>query len=392
MLLKQLLESPKTSSNLVIYDPFKELDREELVREVIGLANADADGPRNILFGVNAGAVDGNGIVGIRESYVAELKKAHRALSALIEPTLQLAFIFDMINGKLVGALEVDGCDFGPYFVGHDVNGSLSLGQCWIRDGWKLQEVERAQLMTQGEAPAPVEEPVKPIEKPDLTVGFEDDPECELLEVPVPDTSNPPFADNEEETKKTSRLKQAIKDTVGTVTTQILRLGHGGQQEPGNEAGDGGQSDGCEDADKVLIDAKNHYFYEEKAVHLDLCICNKGSEEINDINIELGFPRLPDFDVADRLYTSPFDKRSEAEIKNLGYPKVERRSNGIYVRTTVDRLSPDRPQSVFRCALRLAVGPGMQKRKLAVLYTLTGPGDQALGEGRLKIKFGKVVE
>ncbi len=390
MLLKQLLESPQTSSSLVVYDPFKQLDREELVREVIGLANADVEGPRNILFGVNAGALDGNGIVGIPEDAVADLKKAHRLLSALVEPTLQLAFIYDMINGKLVGALEIDGCDFGPYFVGHDVNGSMALGQCWVRDGWKLHEVDRAELL-QGEAQAPAEEPVKPIEKPNLSVGFEDDPECKLLEVPVPDTSNPPFADAGEEGAKTSRLKQAIKDTVGTVTTQMLRLRSAGQDYADVESGQPDPAAACEDADKVLADAKNHYYYEEKALHLDLCVSNNGAESISDINIELGFPRLPDFDVADRLYTSPFDKRSEAEIRNLGYPTVDRQSKAIYVRGSLSSLSPDKPQSLFRCALRLAVGPGMQRRKLAILYTLTGPGEQKLGEGRLKIKFGKVA-
>ena len=63
MLLKQLLNSPRTSSNLLVCDPFAELDRHALVREVIGLANADVDGPRNILFGVNPAAVEGDGIV-----------------------------------------------------------------------------------------------------------------------------------------------------------------------------------------------------------------------------------------------------------------------------------------------------------------------------------------
>jgi len=38
----------------------------------------------------------------------------------------------------------------------------------------------------------------------------------------------------------------------------------------------------------------------------------------------------------------------------------------------------------------MAVGPGAQKRKMAVLYTLRR-GDEIVGEGRLKIMFGKVV-
>ena len=42
---------------MVVCDPFREQDQEELVKEVIGLANADVDGPRYILFGINAGAM-----------------------------------------------------------------------------------------------------------------------------------------------------------------------------------------------------------------------------------------------------------------------------------------------------------------------------------------------
>ncbi len=394
MLLKQLLESPKTSSNLVVYDPFQELDREELVREVIGLANAEVDGPRNILFGVNAGAVDGNGIVGIPETALADLKKAHRLLSAVVEPVLQLAFVFDRINGKFVGALEIDGCDFGPYFVGHDLSESLSLGQCWVREGYKLLEVERSDLINgingKAPAPAPAEEPAPLTEIPDIAVGFNEDPESELLEMAVPDTSDPPFAEEDNDVKQPSKLTQVLKDTVGTVTTQILRLGQGADKAIADASRSSSQGDTCEDADKVLTDAKNHYYYEEKALQVNFSVCNQGSVAIKDVSIRLGFPRLPGFDIAERLYTSPFDKRSPAEIRNLGYPDLERRDDAIYVRNTCSVLAPGKAEQVFRCPIRLAVGPEMARRKLAILYKLRGPRGEDLGTGRLKIKFGKV--
>ncbi len=175
---------------MLVCDPFREQDQEELVREVIGLANADVDGPRYILFGVNAGGMEGSGIVGIDESAMAELKKAHRLVSALIEPILHLAFIYDRINSKLVGALEIDGCDEGPYAVGKDFSEKLSRGQCWIREGRELRAVEPADL-------APVSKPKvtkKPAKPPPIEVGFNDQPVCKLLEMPVPDTSDPPFS------------------------------------------------------------------------------------------------------------------------------------------------------------------------------------------------------
>jgi len=390
MLLKQLLESPENSSDLLIYDPFGEINREKLVREVIGLANADVEGPRNILFGVNAGAIDGNSIVGIPESAVGDLKKAHRLLSALIEPVLQLAFVFDRINGKLVGTLEIDGCDFGPYFVGQDLFNSLSLGQCWIREGRNLRAVERSELMG-GRAATPVDEPARLIENPDVAIGFNDEPECKLLELSVPDTSNPPFADENSETTKTSKLKQVFKDTVGTVTTQILGLGHAVEKKPALVAGKESLTDDCDEAGKVLADARNHYFYEEKALQLNMCVRNNGAEEIKSVSVELGFPQLPDFDVADQLHINPFDKRSAADMRKKGYPEVERNGTAIFVRSSLGALAPTKSEQLFPCAVRMAVGPRMQGRKMAVHYTLRGPNDQMLGSGRLKLKFGQTT-
>ena len=388
MLLKQLLESPQNSSKLVVFDPFRELDREELVKEVIGLANADVDGPRNILFGVNAGAVDGSGIVGIAESAMLELKKAHRLLSALIEPTIPMAFIYDMVGGKLVGALEIDGCDIGPYVVGIDFSDTLSRGACWVREGWKLREVERADLLS-GQTPATTTAPTTLTDMPDLVVGFRDEPTCDFLELDVPDTSDPPFAGEQASASKTSKFKQAIKDTVGTMTTQILGFGHGPDKRSQSAPGEDADPEACEETGKVLADARNHYYYEEKAVQLNLCVSNQGAERVEDVSIEIGFPRLPDFDVADRLYTSPFDRRSAAEIRRGDYPEVERRDDAIIVRSSVGAVAPETPEQAFRCPLRLAVGPDMQGRKVALLYKLRGPQKQVIGKGRLKIKFAR---
>lgn len=388
MLIKQLIESPATSSKLVVLDPFRDVSREELVKEVIGLANAEVDGPRNILFGVNPGAVDGNRLVGIHDEAVAELKKAHRLLSALIEPVLELAFIYDIINGKLVGALEIDGCDFGPYFVGHDLSESLSRGQCWVREDRKLRAVERAELM-QGSLPEAANEPEVRVENADISVGFLDDPESEYLELAVPDTSDPPFADQKNDDGKPSKFTTVIRETVGTVTTRLKKLGNSADDKIVAEFKSGSKDEAYDGADQVLVDARNHYYYEEKALQLNLCACNKGSETITDISIELGFPRLPDFDIADRLYTSPFDKRSPQEIRNMGYPEVESCDDAIYARSSLDELAPGRYAPVFRCALRMAVGPRMQTRKMAILYTLRGPSGQELGTGRLKIRFSE---
>ena len=381
MLLNQLLQQPSTSSQMLVCDPFRVPDKEELVKEVIGLANSDADGPRYILFGINSAAMEGSGTVGIAEDAMADLKKAHRLISALIDPIVHLAFIFDRINGKLVGALEIDGCDAGPYVVGQDFSEELARGRSWIREGRELRAVDHAGLASIGKTETE-EKPDELYIPPPMSVGFNDQPDCKVLEMSIPDTSNPPFAGDKQRAKKPSSMKKAIKDTIETMTTQILSLRPGYQPDMSDTAE-------LRETKTLFADADNHYFYEEKALQLNLIVSNDGEEIVRDIEIELGFPRLPDFDVADHLYVSPFDKRSAQELKNLGYPKVEREKVAIMVRNTIGVLAPDSPESALRCPLRMAVGPGMLGKKLAIHYTLRGKNKQEFGKGRLKIIFGK---
>ena len=304
MLLKQMLEAPTTSPNLVVFDPFQAVDRESLLKEVVGLANAAVEGPRNILFGVNPAAIDGAGIVGIPEDTMADLKRAHRLISAFVEPVLDLAFIFDCVNGKLVGALEIDGCDFGPYFLAQDLSDELRRGACWIRRERELVAVERRELIN-GQAPAEAAAAPAPAVSADdvrLVVGFNSDPGCEFLEVDVPDTSDPPFSDDDlADTRRSATFTQTLKEKVGTMTTQILKMKKQDRASNPDAGADAG--------DEIARAANQHYYYEERAVKLDVCIRNDSGFDISDLRAELGFPRLPGFDIADRIYTSPFDKR-----------------------------------------------------------------------------------
>ncbi len=359
---------------------------EQLVQEVIGLANIDVNGARYIIFGINVGTTEGSGIVGIAESDIADLKKAHRLISALIKPVLQLAFIFDQIDGKLVGALEIDGCDAAPYVVRRDFSKKLAGGQSWIREGRQLRGVDPVDLEQ-------IRARVARKQTWAVKIGFNDQPDCELLELKIPDTSKPPSTQAKQQVKQAIDWKEKVADKFGTVNTQIHRLLH--VHEHGIETDfdsrdistltDLHGSIGYEHAE-----ADAYYFFEEKALKLNLTICNKDEEGLEDVSIKLAFPRTQDFDVADRLYTGPDDKRTRTEIEIAGYPEVQQLKHGTVACASLGYLAPNSPQQVFSCALRLAVGPMMRGKKVAIKYTLRAKNKQGTGRGRLKIKFGEV--
>ena len=392
MLLKPMLESPIASSKLVVADPFKPFNREFLLREVIGLANAKVEGPRNILFGVNPSAVNGNTLVGIPEEAIGELKRAHRLISSLIEPGLDLAFVFDKINGKIVGTLEIDGCDFGPYFLAHDLSEELYRGACWIRQDRDLMPIER-HLLTGGLPQATSRSATEPVqeltpEDVNLSVGFGNDADCDYVELSVPDTLDPPFTEVAKEDFGRSTLTaldftQTLSNRVGTLTAKILRMA---QQEPSANV----NADDTQDISMKVADAaKKHYYLEERAARLEVCIRNNGNFDTNDISVEIGFPQLDDFEVAHRLYPNPFDKGSEAALRTLRYPRVIRKDGATVVKVALESVGAAESRPLFGTPLRIAIGPEALGRKIAIQYVIRRSDGLRLDSGRLKMRLGQ---
>jgi hypothetical protein len=390
MLLQQLIQQPTTSSKLVVFDPFRMPEPSELVKEVIGLANADVEGPRYILFGVNPGAIDGSKVVGIKDDAAAALKKAHRVISAQVEPVVSLAFIFDRINGKLAGALEIDGSEDGPFVPGEDFAADSSGKKTWVREGRELRVVDISELgSTDAEASTgePAEEaPAELLETPSIDVGFNEEPGCDLIELSIPDTSDPPFVGEKENLGDQTGLKETLRNAVNTMTTKIVSLARGRSKDADPDS----STDVVKAAQDLITESENHYYFEEKALQVNFSLLNTGSHPVDDLHIEFGFPKIEDFDIADRIHMSPFDKSSHPATVNKGYPDVESGRKGFIVRNRIGMLQPGAPTPALKSPLRMAVGPGAQKRKMAILYTLRR-GDEIVGEGRLKIMFGRVV-
>ena len=84
MLLKKILQNTSASPNVVFYDPFQDVDTDNIIQHVIGLANLDFEGPRYVVFGVNKAAMQGNGVVGWWQVSKA-LNMGHAPMSCAIK-------------------------------------------------------------------------------------------------------------------------------------------------------------------------------------------------------------------------------------------------------------------------------------------------------------------
>jgi hypothetical protein len=71
----------------------------------------------------------------------------------------------------------------------------------------------------------------------------------------------------------------------------------------------------------------------------------------------------------------------------MSYPDVKKSANAAQIRVLVGNLAPGGEQPLFEIPLRLAVGPNMNRAKVAIRYVLSARGLDNNMQGRLKLKF-----
>lgn len=382
MLLEPLLDQPADSPHILFrLEPYGSPRREQLIRDIIGLANAAFDVPRYIVFGAD-GHTGSPGRRGLSEAELETVKADVREASRLIEPELQLAPVYSRIEGKFFAAVEIHACDNPPYVVKEDFSRRLRRGECWVRTGVHSRPVKRADLDRMYAQKAAVS-------KPKVQVGLSGDPAREVLELDMPDTGSPPSLQAMEKLRQSIEAKQAARQ-LNRDDTDVARLVHTrlyGADQPFVPRGMDTLVDGLSSVEDEYREADLYYFYEQQAIKLNLTVSNGCDHALEGAAIELSIPRTEDFDVAEHLVAGPAATASNLEKELAGYPQVHKKGNVITVRASLGDIPPGARLPVFECPLRLAVGPKMKGQKVAIRYALVAQGLGMPCRGRLKLKF-----
>ncbi len=380
MLLKKLLQKTSASPNILFRDPFKAIEPEALIKEVIGLANIEFDGPRYIVFGVNKATMEGSGYVGIPADQLARLRKTHRLIFMLVKPLVDLSFIYDELDGRIVGALEIDGCEEPPYVVRRNYSDELVRGRSYIREGREIREITDTELKAMSAS-------AEQSQEWNVALGFGEDHECEFLEVEVPDSSNPPSIKIKQEIEKKFDWKQATVEAIGTINTSIFKLMTGRYRRVEEPAENEEEALVLfqEAAERGAAEADDYYFFEERAVRLQLTLRNEDAADLQDMTLSLTLPKSDGFMVVDRLHPDPNGKLDSAGA--VPYPEVRRIAQGFVVTVNLGTVAANSSRKVFATPLRLAVGRMMNGNKIAVNYSMQASNKEPIKRGRLKMRF-----
>jgi hypothetical protein len=378
MNLRAILELPSDAPNRVCrFEPFGPAHREQMIREVLGLANAEMEGDRYIVFGAHHDGATMN-IVGLTEADTNTLENDVASIGQLVEPDLETTASYEAIDDKQVAVLQLTHCQNPPYVVRETVSERLQRGECWIRKDGKIGLALRSDLdRMYGK--------IQPVESPSVLVGFNGHADCQTLEVEIPDRSDPPSK------RASAELKQEMESQPASSETSIARARVVEARMYATESALS-QADNTIKlniaAEELRKRADIYYFFEERAIKLNMSILNKTRLAFQGARLELTFPRTSDFDIANQLFPAPDEKSSALHSELMGYPDVEKTKASILVRAEVGDVEPEREIEAFESAIRLAVGAGWRGKKMGIHYVLSAENLKKPFKGRLKIRFG----
>jgi hypothetical protein len=323
-------------------------ERAELLRDLIGLANASVQGPRFLVLGVSDVVGGKRTISGMSaETWNKWRAKLSSLIGGMVEPPLDVAARTLEINGKVVGVLSLAACADQPYLTSGRAGIDLPPGAGWLRRGTQLYPLLRQDLQRMFEAKLARAVPVV-----DLKIGFAGKEPRTAIALPVLRLERLPSAVAAKKLRKILEAKQDAA-SVGRTQTRLMRLVHAqvfGVERPYESHSDDSLRMQIDKSKEDYRTADEHYAFEVRAHRLDIVVYNPGSVALDNATIRITLPRVDGTGVAERLYAP-----ADAQAPTSGYPRVKTSGRTISIEAEVGSLPAGSTVSVFEHAPRFWV-------------------------------------
>ncbi len=362
--------------------PYAAVEKQALVRDVVGLANALVDGSRYLILGVRDQGPDQREFVGISDDEISEARKIYQSLIlAYVEPDLALDLDIVELDGNAVAIFSLNRCDSPPYLLKQNLSNSMREGSGWILHEELPTRLRRPDMQTlfqktlSGSA-----------HQPKIEVGFVGKDLADELVLDALDLAQMPSKMAGDKFRKLMEAKQVARDVGARTLTHIQRLIHVrefGAAQPYENASDTSLKRRMTSTEEEHYWADDYYEYETRTHKVNLDLTNHGEVALRDGQLTLEFPRFDGFGVSEYLRTSPNDE----EGIPTEYPSVSAGEKKIRIHTNVCAVPGGVTVPAFTEPLRIWAREPAKGRTLPVDFRLIGSGLSEPVTGTLRIRI-----
>lgn len=350
----------------------------KFLRDVMALANADVDGPRYIIVGVE---IDSDGNRSFRPVDARDFDGKPDYVSLVgghIEPPLPIRYERAYINGQQVGCFEIADCRERPYMMRTDFSDTLRRGDAYLRVNDAVIKMGRQHLLSQFKGLFQTSVSANSIE-----VGFAGEVIHKDLHLRCQDLTKLPSALAAE---KLDELMRAQIETKGSGEDSIMaRMMHArlyGSDDPYVSRS----------PEELLIEKgqvrsrfaeeDRQYMFGSNAERIQTVVYNQSDEAILDASFVMLMPQDDELFVADR----PTDAAQRLDDDSK-YPAVDVLENAIRITQRIGDIPAGKPFEIFRSPILVCAGPGLAGRRFGVRYALSGRNLRAPAKGKLRLLF-----
>jgi len=383
--LDELIQLETANSGVAFRErAYGAVERQGLLRDLIGIANASVGGPRVIFMGVRDVVGGKRQFVGLSGDAVAEARSLYQSLvGRFVEPPLSVRIKTIDIDGVTVAALIVDQCDDPPYLLKESVSNTMRTGNGWIRKGTDNSRLSRADLQRMFEAKFRGVSGTA-----DIQVGFPGKVLQPEVTLPVLALDEFPSELAGERIRGMLEAKNASREVFGRTVTQIERLVHAkifGGDEPYEEHSSSSLHKRLEGSAGEHGAADRHYEFEVRAHKLNITLSNIGDADLGGAALVLDFPQIEGVGVVESPFEAPGAEPCQAE----GYPVVDPGPRTTRVQASVGGIPRGEAVEAFAIPLRVWCRESAAGKTLPLDFTLHGKGLREPITGTLRIHIGE---
>jgi len=360
-------------------------DIRRFLRDVIAVANAEVEGNRYIIVGVEHDGDTAKTVLDVDEREFSG-KPAYQSLVAeFVEPPIRIEYQPLMLDEKRVGIFEIFDCRDRPYMMRADHSVRLRRGDAYVRIENTPVKMGRRQLQELFEQKIRGSLPEGAVE-----IGFNGEIIYKDLRVPTIDLSQMPSAIERGKLRELIDIKKQSRE-LGS-TSGLARLTHVrlfGSDNPYEDRTPTSLLQEQSAAEETYEHDDRHFLFETNAQKIQIIVLNQADIPIENASLSLLMPQHEAFYIANRLpkilHDGKFVDRGPVELAD--YPSVVLKNDVIHVFCSLGDVPSGVPVPAFERSLRICVGTELRGRKFGIRYVLDGKNLRRPVKGKLRLLF-----
>jgi hypothetical protein len=354
------------------HDAYRPGEAQELIADVLSLANAAGGGKRYVVFGVEAAP----GAVERRVKGIPELPNTtmwQQLVREYIEPEISIEYRTESVAGRNVGVLIVPACPQAPYLIKRTLGG-LERGSSFVRRETVRDRLVRADLE------AIYARRYDPATRfAGLQVGFTAEEPAETLEVRRQTDADLPSHAHTSRLRELIDARSYVDRQNGSGDSGIVRMVHVrvfGADVPYESRSLVQLQQELETVQRAYRAEDRRARYERDAARVNLTVVNDGADPLEDAALVVHFPVARGFEIV-----------AGGEVRSAaGHVTGKQAGAAISLARNIGRIEPGARVEVFPEPLRVVLTTQCRHQVLPVRYELRAANLPYPMQGKLRIE------